>query len=164
MISGGTTDGDSNWAWKDNGCRLENLGISTGRREEPTISFGPEDLQGIETPHDDALVIQATIANYKVSRIFVKTRSSINVLFREAFNQMQIDLNELRPMNTALFGFVGHEVQPLGQVNQPISIGEEPARWTRTVIFIVVGASSSYNVILGRHALSSFQAIVSTYH
>lgn len=140
MISGGPSDGDSNWARKASGRRLENLGINTGKREGP---------------NDYALVIRATIANYHVSQIFVDTESSVNVLFKDTFEQMQIDLAELKPMNTSIFRFEGHEVQPLGQISLPISIGEEPTRRTRTTTFTVVDTSSSYNVILGRLALSS---------
>ncbi|XP_074573439.1 agglutinin-like [Curcuma longa] len=42
--------------------------------------------------------------------------SSINILYKETFSQMQIEKSELKSMSTALFGFTGHKVQPLGQV------------------------------------------------
>ncbi|XP_074591091.1 uncharacterized protein LOC141846979 [Curcuma longa] len=116
------------------------------------------------TPHDDALVIRATIANYDVARVFVDTGSSVNVLYKDAFDRMQIDENEMQPMATSLFGFSGHEVRPLGQIRLPLSLGKEPLRRTRATLFTVVEAPSAYNVILGRPALSSFGAVVSTYH
>ncbi|XP_074560470.1 uncharacterized protein LOC141816623 [Curcuma longa] len=128
------------------------------------IGFGPHDLEGVEVPHDDALVIHATIANYNVALVFVDTNSSVNIIFKKAFNQMQIDEADLQPMATSLFGFTGHEVRPLGQINLAISLGEEPLRRTRRTFFTVVDAPSAYNVILGRPTLSAFSAVVSVYH
>ncbi|XP_073305849.1 uncharacterized protein [Primulina huaijiensis] len=60
MISGGATDGDSGRARKAHGRRLENFEISRGADlpQDPVISFGPEDLRGIVTPHNDALVVE----------------------------------------------------------------------------------------------------------
>ncbi|XP_074591721.1 uncharacterized protein LOC141847563 [Curcuma longa] len=166
MIAGGATDGDSNRARKAHGRRLETYSVNTGRRADlgPNISFGPQDLEGVDTPHDDALVIRATIANYDVARVFVDTGSSVNVLYKEAFDRMQLDEGDLQPLATSLFGFSGHEVQPLGQIRLPLSLGKEPLRRTRATLFTVVEAPSAYNVILGRPALSSFGAVVSTYH
>lgn len=39
---------------------------------------------------------------------------------------MQIDSAELRPLSTSLFGFVGHEVCPIGHITLSLSLGEEP--------------------------------------
>ncbi|XP_074592499.1 uncharacterized protein LOC141848374 [Curcuma longa] len=158
MIVGCSTDDDSNRARKAHGRRLEAYSISSGSAPDPSIQFGPQDLEGISLPHDDALVIRATIANYDVARIFVDTGSSVNVLYKDAFDRMQIDQDQLQPMATSLFGFSGHEVRPLRQIQLPLSLGEEPLRRTRSILFTVVDAPSAYNVILGRPALSSFEA------
>lgn len=66
---------------------METLTIQEDRvaREHPSISFGLKDLAGVAFPHNDALVIRATIANYKVAQIMVDSESSINILFQEAF-------------------------------------------------------------------------------
>ncbi|XP_074561110.1 uncharacterized protein LOC141817336 [Curcuma longa] len=157
--------GDSNRTRKAHSRRLEVCGVAGGSRgDEPVIGFGPQDLEGVETPHDNALVIKATIANYEISRVFVDTGSSVNIIFKSAFDQMQIDLDDLEPMATSLYGFTGNEVRPLGQIRLAISLGTEPARRTRYCFFTIVDASSSYNVILGRPTLSAFSAVVSTYH
>lgn len=50
------------------------------------ISFGPVYLEGLTTPHEDVLVIRVTIANYEVARVFVDSGSSMNILFKEAFD------------------------------------------------------------------------------
>ncbi|XP_074565126.1 uncharacterized protein LOC141821664 [Curcuma longa] len=102
--------------------------------------------------------------NYNIARVFVDTDSSVNIIFKAAFAQMQIDVAELQPMATSLFGFTGNEVQPLGQITLAISLGEEPQRRTRRVPFVIVDAPSTYNVILGRPTLNAFSDVVSTYH
>ncbi|XP_074577627.1 uncharacterized protein LOC141834083 [Curcuma longa] len=165
MIIGGATDGDSHRSRKAHSRQLKVYGVSRGRPTEgPIIGFRPQDLEGIEVPHDDALVIRATIANYDIARVFVDTGSLVNIIFKRAFDQMQIDEADLQPMATSLFGFTGNEVQLLGQITLAISMGEEPLRRTRRVPFIIVDAPSTYNVILGRPTLSAFSVVVSTYH
>ncbi|XP_074560387.1 uncharacterized protein LOC141816515 [Curcuma longa] len=165
MITGGATDGDSHRARKAHSRQLEICSVGKGRQEEgPILGFGPQDLEGVEVPHDDALVVHATIANYDIAHVFVDTGSSVNIIFMQAFLQMQIDVSELAPMATSLFGFTGNEVRSLGQITLAISLGEEPLKRTRRIPFTIVDAPSAYNVILGRPTLSAFSAVVSTYH
>ncbi|KAK4397664.1 hypothetical protein Sango_1241900 [Sesamum angolense] len=49
-------------------------------------------------------------------------------------------------------------------ISLSLSLGTEPTRRTRMVRFLVVDMPSAYNLILGRLALNTFQAVVSTYH
>ncbi|XP_075481143.1 uncharacterized protein LOC142521855 [Primulina tabacum] len=113
MILGGSTDGDSNRARKSR-SRRECLEVEGARRIEAFISFGPEDLRGVNLPHNDALVIQARVANYDILRVFVDSGSSINVIFKDAFMQMDLQGYHLEAVETALFGFAGHVVYPEG--------------------------------------------------
>lgn len=66
MIFGGATDGDSNQARNRHGgaeCMVVNaLEVELGQ----VIGFGPGDLVGVMVPHNDAMVIQTTVANYDV--------------------------------------------------------------------------------------------------
>ncbi|XP_073049399.1 uncharacterized protein [Primulina eburnea] len=91
MISGGATDEGYGRARKAHGRRLENFEIYSGADlpQDPVISFGPEDLRGVVTPHNDALVVTATIVNYDVARIFIDNGSSVNVLFKSKLDQMK---------------------------------------------------------------------------
>ncbi|XP_073121675.1 uncharacterized protein [Henckelia pumila] len=165
MISGGPTDGDSNRARKTSSRKLINMEIGnqifhTG----PTLSFGPEDLKGVSSNHNDALVIRAIVANYDVARIFVDSGSSVNVLFQEAINQMDLGQYKMEPVVTSLFGFTGHAIQPVGLVHLPLTLGKNNTRKTRIVSFIIVDAPSAYNAILGRPAMTTFMAVASALH
>ncbi|XP_073041966.1 uncharacterized protein [Primulina eburnea] len=145
MISGGSTDGDSNRARKAR-SRRECLEVDGRRRDEPVISFGPEDLRGVSLPHNDALVIQARVANYDVLRVFVDNGSSLEAI------------------ETALFSFAGHAVYPEGEIALPLTLGTGDLRKTVMTVFTVVDAPSSYNIILGRPVMNEMRGLTSTYH
>ncbi|XP_073129104.1 uncharacterized protein [Henckelia pumila] len=164
MISGGSTDGDSNRARKS-WTRRESLGVEEGKPGAgPAITFGPRDLEGVNLPHNDALLIQARIANYDVRRVFVDSGSSVNVLFQDAFEQMDLQGYELSPVKTALYGFAGHTVQPQGEMLLPITLGAGDVKKTIMTKFTLVEAPSSCNVILGRPAMNALRAVASAYH
>ncbi|XP_073138653.1 uncharacterized protein [Henckelia pumila] len=145
MILGGSTDGDSNRARKSWSQR-ESLGVEERRLGSgPVITFGPQDLEGVNLPHNDALLIQARFANYDVRR-------------------MDLQGYELSPVKTALYGFAGHTVQPQGEVLLPITLGLGDVKKTVMKRFTLVEAPSSYNIILGRPAMNAFRAVASAYH
>ncbi|XP_073046136.1 uncharacterized protein [Primulina eburnea] len=163
MILGGSTDGDSNRDRKAR-SRRECLEVDGRRRDEPVISFGPEDLRGVSLPHKDALVIQARVANYDVLRVFVDNGSSVNVIFKEALVQMDLHEYQLEAVETTLFGFAGHAVYPDREITLPLTLGTRDLRKNVMTVFTVVDAPSSYNIILGRPAMNEMIAVASTYH
>ncbi|XP_073121018.1 uncharacterized protein [Henckelia pumila] len=163
MISGGPTDGDSNRARKTSSRKLSNMEIADQVvRIGTTLSFGPDDLKGLsDTNHNDALVFRALVANYDVARIFVDSGSSVNVLFQETINQMDLGDYKVEPMVTSLFGFTGHAIRPTGLINLSLTLGKDRTSKTRIVSFIIVDAPSAYNVILGRPVMTIFMAVAS---
>ncbi|XP_073067230.1 uncharacterized protein [Primulina eburnea] len=161
MISGGSTDGDSNRARKSR-SRRECLEVEGSRKSEAIISFGPEDLRGVNLPHNDALVIQARVANYDILRVFVDSGSSVNVIFKDAFEQMDLQGYHLETVETALFGFAGHVVYPEGEIVLPLTLGSHDLKKTVMTSFTLVDSPSSYNIILGRPAMNELRAVAST--
>ncbi|KAL0448980.1 UNVERIFIED_CONTAM: hypothetical protein Slati_1454400 [Sesamum latifolium] len=137
--------------------------IITGMPEEE-ITFSSRDLERGVPPHNDALVISATVSNFWVKNVLVDTGSAADILFFAAFSQMGIGVDMLTKVNTPLVGFNGSVVDSMGKIAWPISIGTPPHRATRMLKFLVVDAPSSYNIIMGRPSLNSFRAVASTYH
>ena len=91
-------------------------------------------------------------------------RSSANILYYPAFQQMRIGRDLFHPVNSPLVGFGGMKVQPIGTVTLPMIVRAYPQQVTKDVNFLVVNCSSSYNAIIGRPTLNSWKAVTSTYH
>ncbi|KAL0391487.1 UNVERIFIED_CONTAM: hypothetical protein Slati_4533800 [Sesamum latifolium] len=58
--------------------------------DTPIIQFGRAEHSGPRNSHNDALVIMTLLANYEVGRIFIDSRSSADILFADAYDQMQL--------------------------------------------------------------------------
>ncbi|XP_058099823.1 uncharacterized protein LOC131244195 [Magnolia sinica] len=104
------------------------------------------------------------IANHKVYRILVDTRSSADILYSKAFNKMGIDRSCLRPVRTSLHGFAGDKVISERAISLPVTTGEGQNQVTLLVDFLVLNTSLAYNVTLGRPSLNAMRVVVSTYH
>ncbi|KAL0411720.1 UNVERIFIED_CONTAM: Pro-Pol polyprotein [Sesamum latifolium] len=117
--------------------------------DAPLIQFGRAERSGPQTMHNDALVITAILADYEVGCIFIDSGSSADILFGEAYDQMQLGDVSLEKVNTSLYGFAGEIVHPRGMVSLPLTMGRGTARKTCLLKFLVVDVPSAYNVILG---------------
>ncbi|KAL0416428.1 UNVERIFIED_CONTAM: hypothetical protein Slati_3474700 [Sesamum latifolium] len=124
--------------------------------DTPIIQFGRAERSGPRSTHNDALVIMALLANYEVERIFIDSGSSADILFGEAFDEMQLGDAPLEEVNTSLYGFTGEVVHPRGLISLPLTLGTGPAQRTCVLKFLVVDVPSAYNVILGRPILNMF--------
>ncbi|XP_012842286.1 PREDICTED: uncharacterized protein LOC105962516 [Erythranthe guttata] len=169
MISGGPTGGDTHRARRRHLGSLKNnhevCQISTPKyRHYPTISFSPEDETDLDDFHCDPLLITINVGGYDVARAFVDPGSSVDVISYECFLQMELDL-PVFPVTTAIFGFTGGSLTPIGQVKIPVTIGTPPRTRTQTVNFVIVeGSPTSYNIVIGRPMLHTFRAVPSTIH
>ncbi|KAL0433448.1 UNVERIFIED_CONTAM: hypothetical protein Slati_2679100 [Sesamum latifolium] len=132
--------------------------------DAPLIQFDQEEQNGPGIPGNDALVITALLANYEVERVFIDSGSSADILFGEAYDQMQLGDVALEAVDTLLYGFAGEVVHPRGMISLPLTLGTSPLRKTCLLKFLAVDIPSAYNVILGRLTLNAFWAIISTYH
>lgn len=113
------------------------------------LSFSDDDLQGIQCPHDDALVVSLNINGYDVSRILVDSGSSVNVLYFDVFMKMKFLMESLRTVDSALMGFTGNAVTPEGVVTLTVRAGTWPCVTIVCVDFLVARLRSPYNRSLG---------------
>ncbi|XP_057721038.1 uncharacterized protein LOC130935349 [Arachis stenosperma] len=70
----------------------------------PTISFTKEDGQGVIPEHDDPVVITMILANAHLHRTLVDQGSSVDILFKPAFDKLGLDERELRAYPDTLYG------------------------------------------------------------
>ncbi|XP_062176069.1 uncharacterized protein LOC133881128 [Alnus glutinosa] len=128
------------------------------------IGFSDDDYAGVSLPHIDALVITLTIANYQTRRILVDTGSSVDILFKSAFDHMEVPRGKVVPVSCQLQGFAGEKVLPLGSVDLPVTAGTYPRQKVIMVKFLIVDKVSAYNAIIRRTALNELKAVTSTPH
>ncbi|RWW10143.1 hypothetical protein GW17_00026316 [Ensete ventricosum] len=104
--------------------------------------------------HDDALVISTRMANAHVKRVMINMGSSADILYLDAFQKLGLTDKDLVSLTSALTGFTGDSVSPLGATTIPVTFREEPKSKTLMVSFMVVGLPSTYNTIIGRPTLN----------
>ncbi|KAM2244584.1 hypothetical protein ACFXTI_005634 [Malus domestica] len=128
---------------------LENLRV---------ISFSQKDLEGIQFPHNDALVVTLRVANSKVKRVMIDGGSSTDVLFWSTFRRMKLDEKEIRPNPTLIYTFEGTKARPIGDVTLPVTATCK----TLFVTFVIIDALSTYNAIMGRDWIHRMDGETST--
>ena len=131
---------------------------------EPTIIFTNENARQLHHPHDDAIVITLTIADYTTKTVLIDNGSSTDILYYLAFQQMRINKKLLQPVSVPLIEFGGMKVLPIGIISLPIVVGSYPQQINKEVNLLIVDCSSLYNAIIGRPNLNSWKATMSTYY
>ncbi|KAK3025696.1 hypothetical protein RJ639_041701 [Escallonia herrerae] len=133
-------------------------------RTSTSLEFNDADLDGISLPHDDALVITLRVDAFNIKRFLVDTGSSADIIFEDAFNQMGISDDRVKPISSPLYGFTGASAPVRGIASLTIVVGEPPRQAVHTLDFLIAKIKSSYNGILGRTGLNKLQAVAFTYH
>ena len=115
VIIGGSSTGRSSKSKKAylkvvQSIQLSGWTLKARSTDEQAITFTDEDVARIHHPHDDAIVITLLIADYTTRRVLVGNRSSTDILYYSAFQQMKLGRGQLRPVNSPLVGFGGMKV------------------------------------------------------
>ncbi|GAV65624.1 LOW QUALITY PROTEIN: hypothetical protein CFOL_v3_09139, partial [Cephalotus follicularis] len=130
--------------------------LRTGGDEE-VISFSEADYEGVRLPHDDPLVVTLLVELFTMKRILIDNGSSADILYKHAFDQLRIPVDQLKPVKTPLVGFAGETIHPLGSINLSVVAGTAPRTQVETT-FLVVDTPSPYNAIIGRPGLNLLEA------
>uniref|UniRef100_A0A2N9H645 Uncharacterized protein n=1 Tax=Fagus sylvatica TaxID=28930 RepID=A0A2N9H645_FAGSY len=110
------------------------------------ISFSDSDLQDVQLPHNDPLVITLRIGNYDVKRILIDQGSFAEVMYQELFEKLGLGKSDLSEYSSPVFGFSGESTIPVGKTTLPVLAGPINLQTE----FIVIQAPSPYNAIMGR--------------
>lgn len=70
----------------------------------------------------------------------------------------------LKPVDTPLYGFFDHSIQPHGGVELLVIAGSHLAQATMLSNFLIVDILRVYNAIIGRPTLNTLQVVAFTYH
>ena len=70
------------------------------------------------------------------------------------------------PSHVTVIGFAGELVKPEGKITLQLTLEDYRGSRKKTVLaeFVVIKATSPYNIIIGRTRLWQFQALASTIH
>jgi hypothetical protein len=115
-------------------------------------------------PHDDdPLVIQVQILNCDVKRVLIDSGSSADIMYWDAFKAMQLAGEQLQPYHGTLVGFAGEQAEVMGHITLLTTFGDEENAKTIKVRYLVVRTlCASYNIIIGRPAINTLGAAMST--
>ncbi|KAL0440085.1 UNVERIFIED_CONTAM: hypothetical protein Slati_2491500 [Sesamum latifolium] len=107
MIAGGPAGGDSQRARKAQvretyGTAVREVMDIELANDAPLIQFDQKERSGPRTPDNDALVITALLAYYEIECVFIDSGSSADILFGEAYDQMQVGDVPLEAVDTSL--------------------------------------------------------------
>ncbi|KAI3786389.1 hypothetical protein L1987_40030 [Smallanthus sonchifolius] len=90
--------------------------------EEKVICFDEEDINNIQDPHHDGLVITLYVANHFIRRILIDGGSSVNIIQHEVLKKMGIPDFEIISKSSVLVGFCGEVKNTIGEIELPIYI------------------------------------------
>ncbi|GFZ11224.1 hypothetical protein Acr_22g0006220 [Actinidia rufa] len=79
------------------------------------------DLERVQHPHSNSLVVQLRIDRYDVKRILVDTGSSVKVMYYDLFKQLKLPQDKLKPARAPLVGFNAQAHWPLGTMMKGIA-------------------------------------------
>ena len=131
-------------------------------RKETTeeIVFTDCDLEGVQLPHSDALVVTMQIGDFEVKRILIDSGNSAEIMYDSLFKGLGLEHKDLDGKVDPLYGFSGKSVIPVGRVTVKVQAGtiSSPTQ------FWVLNSYSPYNAILGRPWLHKMKAVPSTLH
>ena len=124
------------------------------------IIFTNRDLEGVQLPHSDALVVTMQIGDFEVKRILIDPGSSAEIIYDSLFKGLGLEHKDLDRKVDPLYGFSGELVVPVGRVTVKVQ-AETVSSPTE---FWVLNSYSPYKAILGRPWLHKMRAGPSSLH
>ncbi|GAV82656.1 hypothetical protein CFOL_v3_26107, partial [Cephalotus follicularis] len=116
-------------------------------REEEVISFLEADYEGVRLTHENPMVVTLLVELFTMKRILIDSGSLADTLYKHAFDQLRIPIDQLKPVKTLLVGFVGEMIHPLGFIDLSVVAGTAPHQTQVHMTFLVVDTPNPYNVI-----------------
>ncbi|KAK1631102.1 hypothetical protein QYE76_005417 [Lolium multiflorum] len=106
-----------------------------------------------------ALVVSPRIDGYDFSKCLMDGGASLNIMYIETLERMNLTKEQLKHSNTEFHGVVpGKKVNSLGSITLPVAFGDVHNFREEKITFEVVPFKSSYHVIFGRPTYHKFHA------
>lgn len=105
------------------------------KRAKNEVGLEDSDLEGVNFPHDDPLVIILVIGNFSVKQVFINNRASVNIRFHYVFLIMGYKDSQLTPSDVPIYRFNGMASNVEGTIQLLMTIGKEPREATQFLEF-----------------------------
>ncbi|KAK1667554.1 hypothetical protein QYE76_055713 [Lolium multiflorum] len=106
-----------------------------------------------------ALVVSPRIDGYDFSKCLMDGGASLNIMYLETLERMNLTKEQLKHNNTEFHGVVpGKKANSLGSITLPVAFGDVHNFREEKITFEVVPFKSSYHVIFGRPTYHKFHA------
>jgi hypothetical protein len=128
---------------------------------DTAISFSKEDHPpSVVRPGHSALVLDAQIGGYAMSKVFMDGGSGINIIFADTLRKMNRSVENLPRSSNTFHGIVpGKAISPEGTIQLDVTFGDKHHFRTESIEFEVVDWKSQYHAILGRPTFARFMAV-----
>ncbi|XP_028108645.1 uncharacterized protein LOC114307433 [Camellia sinensis] len=98
--------------------------IKRGKTEEKNVvNFSSRDLERIQTPHNDALVVTLRVKDFDVKHILIDQGSLVEIIYYNAFKQLKLRDTDLAPATSSLVGFNSQPEWPTGKIILLVKVG-----------------------------------------
>jgi hypothetical protein len=93
-------------------------------------------------------VVSAVVGSVKLTKVLMDGGSVINILYKGAFEKLNVEASKLCPSHSPLHGIVpGRWVMPLGTITLSITFGDQVHYRKETLSFEVIDFEGPYHVI-----------------
>jgi hypothetical protein len=107
-------------------------------------------------------VVNAIIGGIKMTKVLMDGGSSINILYKGAFEKLNIETSKWHPSHSSFHGIAPRQrVMPLGMITLSVMFGDQVHYQKETLSFEVIDFKGPYHAILGRPCYAKFMAISS---
>ncbi|KAK1615603.1 hypothetical protein QYE76_021120 [Lolium multiflorum] len=129
------------------------------RWSEVPCTFDREDHPVIVPKECYALVVSPRIDGYDFSKCLMDGGASLNIMYLETLERMNLTKEQLKHSTTEFHGVVpGKKANSLGSITLPVAFGDVHNFREERITFEVVPFKSSYHVIFGRPTYHKFHA------
>ncbi|XP_028055799.1 uncharacterized protein LOC114259965 [Camellia sinensis] len=91
--------------------------------EKDILTFSSKDLERIQVPHNEALVVTLRVKGFDIKRILIDQGSSVEIMHYDAFKQMKLKDKDLAFTTSPLVGFNSQAEWPIGKIILPVKAG-----------------------------------------
>ena len=95
-------------------------------------------------------MVDPIIGMKRLTKVLMDGGSGFNIMYAKTLDAMGIDRAPIQPTGAPFHGIMpGKQATPLGQIDLPITFGDQFNYRTETLTFEVVGFPGTFHAILG---------------